>query len=72
MATGSINQYVKVSNFAGENLSTIYYHGGFLSQRIGPVSALNFHTYHPWLAAGATDSIVSLYSSESLQKKIKK
>lgn len=31
-------------------------------QRIGPVSCLAFHPHKLYLAAGATDSIVSVYS----------
>jgi regulatory associated protein of mTOR len=68
IAVGSSNQHIKVFNFNGTNLSTIYYHDGFLSQRIGPISALNFHPFKMCLAAGATDSIVSLYTTDKKMK----
>ena len=68
IATGSSNQHIKLFNFNGDNLSTIYYHDGFLSQRIGPISALGFHPYKLCLAAGATDSIVSLYTNDKKMK----
>lgn len=35
MASGSNNQFVKVFNTNGDTLSMIYYHDGFLGQRIG-------------------------------------
>ena len=50
-------------DFNGNCLNTIRYHDGFLGQRIGPVSSLAFHPTKPLLAAGATDSIVSIYST---------
>ena len=60
-AVGSQSQKVKVFNFEGEELSMIRYHDGFLGQRIGPLSCLAFHPYRAFLAAGARDSIVSVY-----------
>ena len=44
-------------------LNWIRYHDGFLGQRIGPVSCLAFHPNKPLLAAGATDSIISIYTN---------
>jgi len=65
LASGSQSQKIRVINFSGEELSMIRYHDGFLGQRIGPVSCLSFHPYKMFLAAGATDSIVSIYTSDS-------
>jgi regulator-associated protein of mTOR len=65
MACGSNDQFIKVFNTSGETLSMIYYHDGFLGQRIGPVSSLAFHPYRMCLAAGSTDSIISIYSGDS-------
>eukprot|EP00011_Vannellida_sp_DIVA3-517-6-12_P013161 CAMPEP_0114607422 /NCGR_PEP_ID=MMETSP0168-20121206/2061_1 /TAXON_ID=95228 ORGANISM="Vannella sp., Strain DIVA3 517/6/12" /NCGR_SAMPLE_ID=MMETSP0168 /ASSEMBLY_ACC=CAM_ASM_000044 /LENGTH=1255 /DNA_ID=CAMNT_0001818301 /DNA_START=266 /DNA_END=4034 /DNA_ORIENTATION=+ len=62
-ATGTQNQKVRIANFEGKELSSIRYHDGFLGQRIGPVSCLEFHPYKLILAAGATDSIISMYQS---------
>lgn len=62
-ATGTQNQKVRLANFEGKELSSIRYHDGFLGQRIGPVSCLEFHPYKLILAAGATDSIISMYQS---------
>eukprot|EP01027_Heterolobosea_sp_BB2_P013912 GEZU01020017.1.p1 GENE.GEZU01020017.1~~GEZU01020017.1.p1 ORF type:complete len:840 (-),score=234.87 GEZU01020017.1:152-2344(-) len=64
LASGSNNQFIKVFNTSGDTLSMIYYHDGFLGARIGPVSCLAFHPYRLCLAAGATDSIISIYSGE--------
>lgn len=64
IASGSAKQFIKVFNVNGEPLNNIRYHNSFLGQRIGPVSALSFHPYKVYLAAGATDSIVSIYSGD--------
>jgi len=65
LATGSQSQKIRLINFNGEELSMIRYHDGFLGQRIGPVCCLSFHPYKLFLAAGATDSIVSIYTGDS-------
>ena len=65
MATGSHAQFIKILTLGGEQLgSIIKYHDGFLGQRIGPVSCLAFHPTKVLLAAGATDSIVSIYGEK--------
>jgi regulator-associated protein of mTOR len=63
IATGSHAQFIKVLTMNGEQLSMIRYHDGFLGQRIGPISCLAFHPVKMMLAAGATDNIVSIYST---------
>lgn len=64
MATGSHAQFIKILTLNGDQLGNIIkYHDGFLGQRIGPVSCLAFHPTQLLLAAGATDSIVSVYST---------
>ncbi|XP_065066347.1 regulatory-associated protein of mTOR-like [Rhopilema esculentum] len=63
-SVGSANQIIKVFDMNGHNISTIRYHDGFMGQRIGPISCLAFHPYWPYLAAGSTDSFLSVYSSE--------
>lgn len=63
-AIGTQDQRIRVLNFAGDQVSLIRYHDGFLGQRIGPISDLAFHQYKLRLAAGATDSIVSIYGGE--------
>ena len=66
MATGSHAQFIKVLTLGGDQLGNIIkYHDGFLGQRIGPVSCLAFHPVKMVLAAGAMDSIVSIYSTPS-------
>ncbi len=45
LACGSASQIIKVFSLNGENLSSIRYHDGFMGQRIGPISCLNFHPY---------------------------
>jgi len=72
LAIGSQDQRIKVMNFDGEEISIIRYHDGFLGQRIGPVSSLCFHPFKIMLAAGATDSIVSIYAGEIHKPKISK
>ena len=51
----------------GEVLSVVRYHQSFLGQRIGPVSCLGFHPYSILLAAGASDSIVSIYAGDNVK-----
>lgn len=64
MATGSHAQFIKILTLGGDQLGGIIkYHDGFLGQRIGPVSCLAFHPVKLMLAAGATDSIVSIYAT---------
>jgi len=62
LASGSHSQFIKTFSLEGESLGVIRYHDGFLGQRIGPVSFLAFHPLRLLLAAGATDSIISIYS----------
>jgi len=64
-AIGTQDQRIRVLNFNGDEISLIRYHDGFLGQRIGPISALVFHPFKVMLAAGATDSIVSIYTGET-------
>lgn len=67
MATGSHAQFIKILTLNGDQLGNIIkYHDGFLGQRIGAVSCLAFHPWKMLLAAGATDSIVSIYSCQDL------
>lgn len=61
--TGTQNQKIRIgSSKDGKELNSIRYHDGLiLGQRIGPVCSLAFHPYKEILAAGATDSIISMY-----------
>jgi len=58
---GYQTQRITVFDYLGQELSIIKYHEGFLGQRIGPIASLAFHPYLLYLAAGATDSIISVY-----------
>ncbi|XP_022248946.1 regulatory-associated protein of mTOR-like [Limulus polyphemus] len=62
LACGSVNQIINVYNTLGETVSVIKYHDGFMGQRIGPISCLAFHPYRANLAAGSTDSYISIYT----------
>lgn len=62
IACGAASQFISVFNQNGENISTIKYHDGFMGHRIGPISCLGFHPYKASLAAGSTDSLISVYS----------
>lgn len=64
IATGSGKQLIKVFSTDGRQLNMVKFHNSFLGQRIGPVSALAFHPYEALLAAGAMDSIVSIYAGD--------
>jgi regulator-associated protein of mTOR len=67
IATGSGKQLIKTFSTSGEQLSMVRYHNSFLGQRIGPVSSLYFHSYNVLLAAGASDSMVSISAGDSIQ-----
>lgn len=49
-AVGSRSRVVQVYNTAGDELSTIRYHVGFVGQRLGPVASLAFHPYRVRIA----------------------
>jgi regulator-associated protein of mTOR len=61
-ATGSHAQFIKILTLDGEALQVIRFHEESASHRIGPVSCLEFHRQKLLLAAGATNSFVSIYS----------
>ncbi|XP_076029609.1 regulatory associated protein of MTOR complex 1 isoform X2 [Oratosquilla oratoria] len=60
-AVGSVNQEIAVHHASGSLVNTIKYHDGFMGQRIAPVSCLAFHPRRILLAAGTTDSSISVY-----------
>jgi len=64
IAVGSADQKIKFYNFKGNVLNSIRFHDGFLGQRMGPISCVNFNQYKPLLAVGATDSYVSIFASQ--------
>ncbi|XP_031551677.1 regulatory-associated protein of mTOR-like [Actinia tenebrosa] len=64
IASGSANQMIRIYDLEGSSRSTIRYHDGFMGQRIGPVSCMAFHPHRVHLAAGSTDSFISIYSTE--------
>lgn len=66
VATGSHEQFIKVMTLDGHNLQVIRYHEALDRRQIGPVSCLEFHPHKPILAAGGTDSIVSIYSPKNV------
>ncbi|GIX87476.1 regulatory-associated protein of mTOR [Caerostris darwini] len=62
IACGAATHFISIYNQNGDNISTIKYHDGFMGHRIGPISCLGFHPYKASLAAGSTDSLISVYS----------
>jgi len=72
-ASGSHTQYIKLSTFDGDTNQVIRTHeneGTLVSdgQRIGPISCLDFHPCNLMMAAGATDEIISVYSTNNKNK----
>ena len=70
VASGSRNQFIKLFDIATlrdggtpREVHSIRYFDGFLGARIGPVTTLAFHPTRMLLAVGATDSVLSIYSS---------
>ncbi|CAB9503552.1 Regulatory-associated protein of TOR [Seminavis robusta] len=62
VATGSHAQFIKILTLDGDTVRVIRYHEEMSNHRIGPVSCLEWHPYKPILAAGATDTYVSIYT----------
>jgi regulator-associated protein of mTOR len=60
-ATGSHAQFIKILTLEGETLQVARFHEEMSGHRIGPVSCLEFHKQKLVLAAGATNSLVSIY-----------
>lgn len=58
---GSVNQVIGVHHASGSSVNVIKYHEGFMGQRIAPVSCLAFHPRRVLLAAGTTDSYITVY-----------
>ena len=63
-ACGFRSQKIEVFNFDGQSQSLIKYRVGFLEERIGPISAVNFHPTKTLLAASSFDGFVSVYSNK--------
>ncbi|XP_070187994.1 regulatory-associated protein of mTOR-like isoform X2 [Littorina saxatilis] len=68
IACGIVGQSINVYNESGDTLSTIRYHEGFLGQRIGTINCMAFHPHLVKLAAGSTDSFVSVYSTPVMKR----
>ncbi|XP_065193871.1 regulatory-associated protein of mTOR-like isoform X1 [Sycon ciliatum] len=65
LAVGSRDQVAKTYHIdSQESLGTIKWHDGFMGQRIAAVSALSFHPYKLCMAAGFTDSLISIYTDD--------
>jgi len=68
IATGSPAQFIKMISYDGSTQQVIRYHGQIPGQRIGPVSCLSFHPQMPYLAAGFSDDVVSVYAPGQLSQ----
>lgn len=66
LATGSPAQFIKMVSYDGTTQQVIRYHEQIQGQRLGPVSCLSFHDHMPYLAAGFSDDVVSIYSPKDL------
>ena len=62
IACGSLQRYIKIFNTDGQQLGIVRYHDGFLHQNLGAISSLTCHNTRMLIAAGTTDSIVSVYT----------
>lgn len=60
VAAGSEDQCLRIFADDDELLKDIRYHDGFMGRRIGSVASIAFHPHALFVAAGATDSIVSV------------
>tara|TARA_B110000208_G_scaffold108898_1_gene134765 strand:+ start:198 stop:602 length:405 start_codon:yes stop_codon:yes gene_type:complete len=60
IAAGSEDQCLRLFGDDNELLKDIRYHDGFMGRRIGSIASVAFHPHALFVAAGATDSIVSV------------
>jgi len=74
-ACGTQSLRINVNNFAGDVITTIthhtsgwMHHSSWTGSRMS-VRCLAFHPFRPWLAAGDTDSLISLYRLEDDRKR---
>jgi hypothetical protein len=59
--SGSRSNLAEVFELQGNTLQTIEHHIGFLGQRLGGITALDFHRHRLLFVAGADDSYLSLF-----------
>ena len=59
---------IKIYSISGEPLHTMKFHEGWMGQRLGPISCLDFHPWKVALASGSTDSFISVYSNSRPKK----
>ena len=62
VASGSHAQFIKLMSLEGEALQVIRFHEDRAGERIGPVGYLSMHRNRALLAAGGTDSFVTVYA----------
>ena len=64
-----ITQVVKLWSASGEQRGVVRTQTSLLnSQRIGPITCLQFHPHRPLLASGSADAMVTLYPIEPLHR----
>ena len=62
VATGDRSQLVRIWSADGEQIAAVRSHSSFLTNRVGPVTALRFHPFQPLLASASTDAHLAIYS----------
>ena len=62
--SGSQRALLEVFDFKGTSINHVKHHIGFLGQRLGGVSALEFHKHQLLFAVGYTDPYISLFSGD--------
>lgn len=61
VAAGSHTKIIKIANLEGDGLQIIRHYDELHKQKLDPISCLEFHKHKMVLAAGTTDSLVSIY-----------
>ncbi|GAX72618.1 hypothetical protein CEUSTIGMA_g74.t1 [Chlamydomonas eustigma] len=65
LASGTVNQIVKVWTDQGEAVGAIRAQSQLNSHKVGPVTCMSFHSYQPLLAAAGEDSICTVYAIDN-------
>ncbi|KAL3936528.1 MAG: hypothetical protein SGBAC_008171 [Bacillariaceae sp.] len=61
VAAGSHTKFIQLANLEGDGLQVIRQYDELHKQKLDPISCLEFHKHKMVLAAGTTESLVSIY-----------
>lgn len=66
--SGPTHPTISIHNLAGQTLNIIRHYEGFMSHRISSISCLSYHPHRMALAAGTSDSTVTVYCIDQIRR----